>query len=164
MKVEVAPSMVCLLLFAVGGASPAATVAVKSPNEAIQCTVAVEGGRLAYRVVFRGRPVIETSPLGIAVAGVDLGQGATLGKAESYKTNEKYPWRGVHSEAVNHSNGARISVKHAATRTPFTVDIRVFDDAVAFRFVVPGRGLRVADAASGFRLPEGSTIWRGGSR
>ncbi len=165
MKGVGAPLLACLLVFAVGGASHAAAVAVKSPNEAIHFTVTVEeGGRLAYRVVFRGRPVIETSPLGIAVAGVDLGQGATLGRAESYKTNEKYPWRGVHSEAVNHSNGARISVKHASTRTLFTVDVRVFDDAVAFRFVVPGRGLRVADAASSFRLPEGSTVWRQGVR
>src|SRR5260370_5389293 len=86
MKVEVAPSMVCLLLFAVGGSSPAATVAVKSPNEAIQCTVAVEGGRLPYRAVFLGRPVIETSPLGVALAAVDLGQVPTVGKAAPGKS------------------------------------------------------------------------------
>lgn len=167
MKVVVALVVSSLLVLALAGASQAAAVpvSVKSPNEAIQFTATVEEeGRLVYRVLFRGRPIIETSPLGIAVAGVDLGQGATLGKTESYKTHEKYPWRGVHSEAVNHSNGARIPVKHAATRTSFTVDVRVFDDAVAFRFVVPGRGLRVADAASSFRLPRGSTVWREGVR
>ena len=165
MKGIVAPLKVCLFVFAVGGPAQGTAVEVKSPNEAIQFTATVEkGGRLIYRVLFRGQTVIETSPLGIAVAGVDLGQGAMLGKAESYQTREKYPWRGVHSQALDHSNGVRIPVKHAASRSSFTVDVRVFDDAVAFRFVVPGRGYRVPDAASGFRLPQGSTVWREGVR
>ena len=40
----------------------------------------------------------------------------------------------------------------------------MFDDAAAFRFVVPGSGSRVPDAASAFRLPAGSTVWYHGAR
>src|SRR6185295_15377650 len=87
-----------------------------------------------------------------------LGAGATLGRAELYKIDEKYPWRGVHSEAVNRCNGAKIPVKHAAG-TSYTLDVRVFDDAAAFRFVVPGTGERVPDAASTFALPADSIVW-----
>jgi len=39
------------------------------------------------------------------------------------------------------------------------VELRVFDDAAAFRFLVPGSGSRVPDAASRFLLPAGSTVW-----
>ncbi len=36
----------------------------------------------------------------------------------------------------------------------WTIEVRVFDDAAAFRFVVPGSGSRVPDAASTFRFFE----------
>jgi alpha-glucosidase len=151
-------------LLVASAAAPTAEVVVASPDRAIRFAVTDEKGHLVYRVTFKGQPVIEASRLGIAVDGVDLGQGATLGKAETYKTEERYAWRGVHSQALDHSQGARISVAHRAIPTPFTVDIRVFDDAVAYRFVVPGNGLRVPDATSTFRLPAGSTVWCQGTR
>jgi len=152
-----------VLLFVAGGWANAAQVAVQSPNGKIRLIVQ-EQGRLDYRVLFANRPVIETSPLGISVDGVDLGQGARLGEVERYQTNEKYPWRGVHSEAVDRSNGARISAMHVPSQTPFTIDVRVFDDAAAFRLVVPGGGRRVPDAATAFRLPANSTLWCAGAR
>jgi len=37
-------------------------------------------------------------------------------------------------------------------------------DAAVFRFLVPGSGSRVPDAASAFRLPAGSTVWYHGAR
>ena len=152
-----------VLLFVAEGWANAAQVTVQSPNGKIRLIVQ-EQGRLDYRVLFANRPVIETSPLGISVDGVDLGQGARLGEVERYETNEKYPWRGVHSEAVDRSNGARISAMHVPSQTPFTIDVRVFDDAAAFRLVVPGGGRRVPDAATAFRLPANSTLWCAGAR
>ena len=61
-----------VLLFVAGGWANAAQVAVQSPNGKIRLIVQ-EQGRLDYRVLFANRPVIETSPLGISVDGVDLG-------------------------------------------------------------------------------------------
>jgi alpha-glucosidase len=95
---------------------------------------------------------------------VNLGDGAELGRVETYRVDQRYPWRGVHSEAVNRANGARVSVVHAASKTPYTIDLRVSDDAAAVRFVVPGRGVRVPDAAMAFRIPAGSTVWSHGLR
>jgi len=140
-------------------------VVVRSPDEAVVLRIAPdEGGRLGYSVTLAGKPVIETSPLGIRVDGADLGQGSTLGKVDRYSLDERFPWRGVHSTARNRCNGARVAVTHAATGAAWTVEVRAFDDAVAFRFLVPGSGSRVPDAASAFRLPAGSTVWYHGAR
>ena len=50
---------------------------------------------------------------------------------------------------------------HPSAAEGFVVELRAFDDAAAFRFVVPGRGERVPDAASSFRplraAPSGTT-------
>jgi alpha-glucosidase len=44
------------------------------------------------------------------------------------------------------------------------VDVRAFDDAVAFRHVIPGTGRRVPDAGTTFRLPKGTLVWYHGLR
>jgi alpha-glucosidase len=119
-----------------------------------------ERGRVSYRVTFRRQPVIEASALGIVVDGVDLGQGVEAGKVDRYRLNERYAWRGVHPEAVNRANGAIVSLKPAQSKTGYTLEVRAFNDGVAFRFVVPGDGQsRVPDEATAFTLPAGSVVW-----
>ena len=155
-----------LLLTCPALAGPGAReVVLRSPDEAVVLRVAPdESGRLAYSVTLAGRPVIERSALGVRVDGADLGQGSMLGPVERYSFDERFPWRGVHSTARNRGNGARVAATHAATGTSWIVELRVFDDAAAFRFVVPGTGKRVPDAASAFQLPAGSTVWYHGAR
>jgi alpha-glucosidase len=155
-------------LIAAAALGPAAAgaedVLLQSPQGELRIILSLDGGRLTYRAQLQGKPLIEPSPLGILVDGVDLGQGVTLGKAERYEIDESFPWYGGHSTAVARGRGARVAVTHKASRTAFTVDLRAFDDAVAFRLLVPGGGRRVPDAASAFRLPAGSVVWVQGPR
>jgi alpha-glucosidase len=117
--------------------------------------------RLSYRVLFKGKPVIEPARMGILIDGVNLGEGVEVSKVETYRLDEGYPTRGVHSEAVNRCNGARISLKHTQSKTNYTVEVRAFDDGVAFRFIVPSdeKRERVPDEATTFKIPNGSTVW-----
>jgi alpha-glucosidase len=152
------------LLLCAAQAALAKDVVLESPKTKLRLVVALENGRLTHCETLAGASVVEPSPLGIIVDGTDLGQGATLDGVEHYTTDTRYPWHGVHSEAVDRSNGARLRFRHAASKTTFTIDARVFDDAVAFRVLVPGSGRRVPDAAISFRLPAGSTVWFHGAR
>src|SRR5215467_13897011 len=95
---------------------------------------------LTYRITIAGHPIIETSQLGMIVDNVDLGRGAHVIRTTSYRVNESYTWRGVHSKAINRSSGAKISVEHRESKTSYSVEVRVFDDGVAFRHVIPGDG------------------------
>ena len=126
---------------------------VSSPNGAIDLQLSADSARLTYSVTFRGRPVIESSPLGILVNGANLGEEVTLGKVESYHGNDRFASRGVHAEAVARFRGARIVLPQCI------LDVRAFDDGIAFRWVVPGTGSRVPDEATAFILPAGSTVW-----
>ncbi len=130
-----------------------------SPSEAVQFHLTAPEGRLHYRVTLGGRVAVETSPIGVTVDGVKLGDGASVGRADRYEVNETYLWYGNHSMARNHCNGARIAVTHEATGTAYTLEVRAYDDGVAFRHIVPGEGRRVPEEATVFRLPSGSTVW-----
>src|SRR5262249_23839882 len=49
---------------------------------------------------------------------------------------------------------------HRESNSPFDVEVRAFDDGVAFRFLVPGDGRsRVPDEATAFTIPPGSSVW-----
>jgi alpha-glucosidase len=134
---------------------------VTSPDGNVQIKVLLlDQARLGYEVMFKGKAEIEKSPLGITVANVDLGRGVKIGQAERYEINETYPWRGMHSTAVNRCNGAKLSITHEQSKTAFTLDVRAFNDGVAFCYVVPGEGNRIVRSeATSFVIPEGSTVW-----
>jgi alpha-glucosidase len=148
-----------ILLAWSSSASDASPVEVRSPDGRVRFELIAGGDHLSFAVRMGDRPVLEASRLGILVDGVDLGRAAELGKVEAYEGDETYPTRGVHARAVNRYRGARVAARDAKSGVDFTIDVRAFDDGVAFRFVVPGEGKRVLDEATSFRPAAGSTAW-----
>jgi alpha-glucosidase len=142
---------------------PAATLTatgLASPNGAVRLKTSLDQGRLNFSVTYKNQPVIETSPMQFTMDGVDLTQGLKAGAVEPYQIQETYPWYGVHSSATNHCNGAKFSFTHEKSKTAYTLDVRVFNDAAAFRFILPGANeSRVPDEATLFTIPAGSTVW-----
>jgi alpha-glucosidase len=133
---------------------------IVSPDGFVRFTALLQEGQLEYAVAFRGGMVIETSPMRFTLDGVDLTDGVELGKVDRYQMNETYPWRGVHSRAVNHCEGAKIWLKHTKSNIAYTLEARALNDGVAFRFVVPGDDQqRVPDEATTFTIPAGSIVW-----
>jgi len=69
-------------------------------------------------------------------------------------TNADYATRGVH--AVAHDRSVNGTYRYDG----FSLEARVFDDGVAFRFVLPAAPrARTPDEATTFVLPKGSTTW-----
>lgn len=152
-------SVLCCLTVFCASLPLAADVTVASPDGRVQFRLSSSPqGHLQYTVALNSKTIIETSPLGIVVDGADLAAGAQLGAAETYARNESYPWYGPHSTAVDHSNGARVAVTHPKSRISYTLEIRAWNDGVAFRHLVPGTGARTPDDATVFRVPAGSII------
>ena len=156
------------LAWALAYGAPAATgptqhLSIVSPAGSVVLAINNDTGRLTYQVTLRGKPVIEKSPLGIIVDGVDLGEHAEILKADHYRIHEKYPTRGVHSEATNYANGAKITLRQPGANSICTLEVRAFDDGAAFRFSVPGDGKpQVPEGGSAFVVPAGSTAWHHG--
>ena len=133
-------------------------IKIKSPNGKIVMSVNSLVGALTYQVTFRNKAVIEKSSLGFKTNFKEIGKNVQFLKIETYKVNETYPWRGVHSLATNFCNGAIISITE--NNTPWTFEIKVFNEGVAFRYLFPVQknDSVIADNTS-FKIPSGSKVW-----
>lgn len=152
-----------LLSGAIGCASTASDDrAVVSPDGNVCFQFLQTQPKLLYSVTLKNKHVVEPSPIVMFIDGHDVTARATAGGVERYSVNETYPTRGVHSTAVDHCNGARFSFTHSQSKTAYALDVRAYDDGVAFRIVAPASSehqKRVPDEATAFSLPSGSTTW-----
>jgi alpha-glucosidase len=105
---------------------------VSSPDGRLEFRIFVsqseQGGlsRLAYQVFLRGKPVVETSFLGLLIDNQEPILGENVGLTAS-KTVDGARYHGLIAEYMqNGSIGRRINV-----------EVRVFDDGVAFRYLIP---------------------------
>jgi len=139
-------------------------VQVTSPHGKIKFTVLPDAERLAFTVTMGNTIVIEPSSIVMKLDGYDLSSGVVFNNLERYSIDESYPWLGAHSTAVNRCNGAKISLTHDLSFTTYTLEVRVFNDGVAYRHVISGdeSTARAPDEYSAFVIPDGSTVWYGG--
>jgi len=127
------------------------TTAVISPDGKIQFRLFVFGKGLGFSVRHGSVPVIDASPLSMTINGQELLTNAKPGKP--YRINEKYDWLGVHSTALNQCNGLQIPVAGGV------LDIRAYNDGVAFRISTGEKHHAVPDEGTVFNIPRGGTIW-----
>ncbi|HTI93908.1 MAG TPA: glycoside hydrolase family 97 N-terminal domain-containing protein, partial [Puia sp.] len=128
--------------------SPAAAqsspVRLVSPSGKLRAEVFVDAAdHLAWSLKLDDHAIVEPSSMGIDIRAVDLGQNATLGAPVFSMNNSSYPWKGVHSTAVNQYRQALIPV---TGKGRCTLECRIFDDGFAFRYIVPASGAGGAGA------------------
>ena len=107
--------------------------------------------RLAYSVSFRGKPLIDTSLLGITLHDVDVLLGETVGlvtsKEESVET-PTYHYNSLIAQYLqNGSLGRRV-----------TIEARAYDDGIAFRYYIPRTStvedLQIEEELTDFRFAQ----------
>jgi alpha-glucosidase len=94
--------------------------------------------RLHYSVAFHGKVLIDESALGLKIEGQPaLGPGMHVvsSKTDSIDQNYSIPV-GKTSSVRDHYNSARAQCEDAAGRKLW-IDVRAYDDGVAFRYFVP---------------------------
>ncbi|HEV2486990.1 MAG TPA: glycoside hydrolase family 97 protein [Terracidiphilus sp.] len=93
---------------------------------------------LRYAVEFHGQRLMETARLGLDLVGQPaLGPGMHLTGTKPESVDETYSIPvGKTSSVRNHFNGVRADFADGSGRK-LTIEVRAFDDGVAFRYVVP---------------------------
>ncbi len=148
-----------LLACVVGSAVPAAGITLLSPDKKTKLSLFQKDGSVFISATHRDIPVVSNSPYIMSLNGDIISSNAIFQKIENYSGASKYEVFGPHKIANNQFNGSKITVRHG--RYEFMIDIRVFNDGIAFRSICPGDpGVsRVADEATSFRVPKDAILW-----
>lgn len=136
---------------------PLAALELRSPNDRLRVQVEA-GDHLVWSIQRDKQTVLEPSPIGVVLAGTDLGTNAVLGETKNQILTSDFPCRGNKDHVSRDCRGAVIAM-HTGD-VPWTLEVRVFDDAAAFRCILPGEGTRkVLGESTAFVLPAGSHLW-----
>lgn len=121
---------------------------------------------LVYSVSFRGEPLLNESGLGLEFEGQPiLGADVRLLDATPSQTDESYRLlTGKVSAARNHFNALRLDLReNAAPSRKLAIEARAYDDAVAFRYVVPEqpglKDFRLSRENTQFRISKDATTY-----
>ncbi|MCF7972934.1 MAG: glycoside hydrolase family 97 N-terminal domain-containing protein, partial [Phycisphaerae bacterium] len=136
-------------------------LSLASPDETVTVILRTTvQGRLTCSITQAGNMVIEPSPLGVTLEGVDLGLGVSLGQPARREIKDTYVSRGVKSRAINHCMAYDVPVTHQVSGKVWTLEVRVFNDGAAYRYQVPGQGVRrVNGESTAWCLPAHTKVW-----
>jgi alpha-glucosidase len=129
--------------------------------------LAGNGGQLVYTVSFQGKLLVEPSALRLDLQGQTplLGENVRFVNTTTSKADETYRLiAGKTSSARNYYNALRIDLEEiAAPARKLVIEARAYDDAVAFRYVVPEqapiREFRLAKETTEFRISKDPFIY-----
>ena len=140
---------------------------LKSPGGRLVLTFdTLEKGQLAYSIAYKDKSLIERSGMTLNLQGQQpLGAAVKIVGATPSQTDETYRLvTGKASVVRNRYNALKLDLEDvgpAARR--FSVEARAYDDAIAFRYVVPDQPamneLRLTSEATEFRLSKDATTY-----
>ena len=147
------------------GASPlwAQEASVSGPDQQLRVNVSVENGAPLYSVTYKGKTILEPSPLGFIANIGDFSQGMTYVKQKKRSIEETYTLDCIKKSTVNyHANELTVTFQNA-DRQPMDVTFRVSNNDLAFRYELPRYGdtgsIVIRREATGFDFPSYTTTF-----
>ncbi len=148
-------------------------VVLRSPDgrlaatfETINNKQPAETGQLVYSVLFRGKPLMDQSALALELQGQrPLGPNVRIAGQTPSKVDETYRLvTGKASTVRNHYNAVRLDLEeNSAPARKLVIEARAYDDAIAFRYVVPEqrplRDFRLTKEATEFRISKDAVTY-----
>lgn len=127
-------------------------ISLWSPDASLCLEIAVIDGALSYSVVKNSVTVIESSPIGARLTGVDLTCGLTVVSEKRGEINDQYTIPAFKkSLCLDHCNTVAVEIKKDGY--PMTLEARAYDDGAAFRMVFNKEGTLEEETTS-FTVPE----------
>jgi alpha-glucosidase len=159
--------------FAVAQNLDTAVIQVKSPDGQIVLnlsdaptgkTTEAPGNDIHYSVEFRGKRLIDAGVLGLKMQGQPaLGPGMRRVNARTSERDETYTIPvGKTSTVRDHYNSTVVDFEDASGRK-LSIEIRVYDDGVAFRYIVPAQPslskMRIESELTEFSFAKDATLY-----
>jgi len=155
-----------LFLVIIGGLSNAQNIAVKSPDNNIVITIS-NSEKLTYSVTFRGKNIVNPSPLGFELKD-ELAMAGNFIVVDQSVKNFNETWipvvKSKHAQVINNYNELQLSLKEKSDpMRQMDFFVRAYNDGAAFRYKLyrsakPGDRQIVKELTS-FNIPGDPKAW-----
>jgi len=138
-------------------------LSVSSPDEKLTVKLALEQGRLYYRVFLQGQEMLEQSPLGLRGSKIDLSANLHLLDKRTRKIDETYSEPKIKVSTVRYQANELICKFENNAKNQLEVVFRVSNNDIAFRYQVPQTGepatMIIENELSGYNFPAVTTTF-----
>jgi len=138
-------------------------VTVSDPEGHLQLGVSVKSGIPLYSVIYKGKVMLEDSPLGLVTNEGDFGSNMELTESGTGKIDKEYNQEKIKRSRIRYrANTLRCTFKNAEGK-PITVLFQVSANDIAFRYELPIWKDRMACVVekenTGFKFPSVTTTF-----
>ena len=153
-----------LLLFALGMSSAWAQQAtVSGPDNLLKVDVSVNEGIPFYSVTYKGKTMLEDSPLGFVSNVGDFSKGMAYTGQKTRSIEESYTMDRIKRSKVDYRANELTVTFQNADKKPIDITFRVSNNDVAFRYEIPRYGdtgsIVIQQEATGFDFPSYTTTF-----
>lgn len=133
---------------------------LESPSGRIRANLIVSDEGLFHTVASGDQTVIDTSAMGLIVDGAELFRNVELLLTDRRKIDETYSVMGGKAVCANRCNEYIYEIKHRPTDYVYRLEVRLYDDGFAYRFILPGSGRRTVEGeVAQWRLARPARVW-----
>ncbi|MDL2303409.1 glycoside hydrolase family 97 protein [Dysgonomonas sp. OttesenSCG-928-D17] len=136
---------------------------VISPDKQLSLELSIEGGKLQYTVNYKGKVMLEKSPLGLQTNEGDFSSGLSFIEKSENKTSRVYTQDKIKHSQINYeANTLKYTFQNTEKRQ-MSILFQVSNNDIAFRYELPAWGDRMAcvveKEATGYRFPSYATAF-----
>ena len=150
----------CTFFLALSLSIQAGEVKMDSPDGKYLFVLDDEGGRLNYSLNWNGKKIVDTSLLGIR-ANETWRDGLSIERVSA--TEKDTVWHPVYGERSTVKDKYKtwsVTVTREGSRNKIALDVRVYDEGVAFRYrFLGGQYLKITDEYTEYTMPEGTMAY-----
>ncbi|MFK8031724.1 MAG: glycoside hydrolase family 97 N-terminal domain-containing protein [Gammaproteobacteria bacterium] len=142
---------------------PADQLMVESPSGELSASFEMGVTRKPYFTLMRGNQnLMAASPLGMLVDGVSLGErNTTMTATEPVTVMDSFNTLGAKAYAEESYSEFTLIIEREDRLIPeYEIDVRLYENAMAFRYKIPGTGTReISGEDTAWNIPHDSLIW-----
>ena len=136
---------------------------ISSPDKLLTLQVHVRDGKPMYAVTYRGKVMLEQSPLGLKTNEGDFSSGMTYLTKKEGSVNKKYSQDRIKQSEIEYIANSLTCTFENAQKKQISIVFQVSNNDVAFRYELPAWGERmscvVESESTGFKFPSSTTTF-----
>ncbi|MGY3212938.1 glycoside hydrolase family 97 catalytic domain-containing protein [Mucilaginibacter sp. HD30] len=156
-------TLLVVCLSAYGLNSYAQDVSVLSPDKQLSINITVADGKPAYSVTYKGKVMLDKSPLGLTTNEGDFSNGMKYLSNTQGVVDKNYTQDKIKRSQIHYVANKLIYVLENAKQRKLNIEFQVSNNNIAFRYEIEPMGERmscvVEKEATGFKFPATTTTF-----